>query len=68
MTDAPRVPPADGINLLHPTGAAALQSVFHLHVRVPLRFVDDAVALPEQFLQRKPDELDMLAERLRPAG
>ena len=43
---------ADGINLLHATGEAALQTVFHFHIHVLPRFVGDAVAMPEGFVRR----------------
>jgi histidine triad (HIT) family protein len=37
---------ADGINLLHSTGAAAWQTVFHFHVHVIPRYDDDPLRLP----------------------
>jgi histidine triad (HIT) family protein len=55
---------ADGVNLLQATGEAALQTVFHFHIHVLPRFRNDAVAMPEQFVQRTlgaPDELDAVA-------
>ena len=36
----------DGINLLHATGAAAWQTVFHLHLHVLPRFSGDGLILP----------------------
>jgi histidine triad (HIT) family protein len=59
---------ADGVNLLQATGEAALQTVFHFHIHVLPRFVDDAVALPEQFVKRvlgDPADLDAVANRFR---
>jgi histidine triad (HIT) family protein len=37
---------ADGINLLQSSGAAAWQTVFHLHVHVIPRYADDPLRLP----------------------
>jgi len=34
---------ADGINLLHASGAAAEQSVFHFHIHVVPRYADDHI-------------------------
>lgn len=53
----------DGINLLHATGAAAWQSVFHLHIHVLPRMAGD---LPFPFPVRGADdaELDALHRRL----
>jgi histidine triad (HIT) family protein len=56
------------VNLLQATGEAALQTVFHFHIHVLPRFVDDAVALPEQFVKRvlgDPADLDAVAIRFR---
>ena len=36
----------EGINLLHATGRAAWQTVFHLHLHVLPRFSDDGLILP----------------------
>lgn len=36
----------DGVNLVQSSGAAAFQSVFHLHVHVIPRYVGDDVRLP----------------------
>ena len=37
---------ADGVNLLHSSGAAAWQTVFHFHVHVIPRYADDPLKLP----------------------
>ncbi len=37
---------AEGVNLLQSTGAAAWQTVFHLHVHVIPRYADDPLRLP----------------------
>jgi histidine triad (HIT) family protein len=39
---------ASGVNLVQSTGAAAWQTVFHLHVHVIPRYVDDPLVLPWQ--------------------
>src|SRR5438132_2791794 len=36
----------DGINLLNSCGSAAWQTVFHLHVHVIPRYIDDPLRLP----------------------
>ncbi|MEM9653622.1 MAG: HIT family protein [Actinomycetota bacterium] len=57
----------DGINLLHATGAAAWQTVFHLHIHVLPRVTGD---LPFPFPHRgaTPDELDALHQRIIQPG
>jgi len=37
---------ADGVNILNSCGAAAWQTVFHFHVHVIPRYVDDPLRLP----------------------
>ena len=37
---------ADGVNLLNSSGAAAWQTVFHLHIHVIPRYLDDPLRLP----------------------
>jgi histidine triad (HIT) family protein len=37
---------ADGVNLLNSNGAAAWQTVFHFHMHVIPRYVDDPLQLP----------------------
>jgi len=37
---------ADGVNLLNSCGRAAWQTVFHFHIHVIPRYVDDPLALP----------------------
>ena len=37
---------ADGVNLLNSSGASAWQTVFHFHVHVIPRYVDDPLRLP----------------------
>jgi histidine triad (HIT) family protein len=56
---------ADGINLLNSCGKAAWQSVFHFHVHVIPRYVDDPLRLPGAPQQVSPDELEVLAEEIR---
>lgn len=55
----------DGLNLLQTNGAAAMQTVFHLHVHVLPRYVGDGFKVD---FQRKPGsdvELDEAAAALR---
>ena len=53
----------DGINLLHATGAAAWQTVFHLHIHVLPRTAGD-LAFPFPHRGAEPAELDALHRRL----
>ena len=57
----------DGLNLLHSTGAAAFQTVFHLHVHVVPRYVGDRVHLPWQRVRATRETLHEVAERIRAA-
>jgi histidine triad (HIT) family protein len=56
---------ADGVNLINSSGAAAWQTVFHFHVHVIPRYVDDPLQLP--WIPGAPDasELAELAGILR---
>jgi histidine triad (HIT) family protein len=55
----------DGLNLLQTNGAAAMQTVFHLHVHVLPRYVGDGFHV--EFTREKgvDAELDLTAELLR---
>jgi histidine triad (HIT) family protein len=57
----------DGLNLLHATGAAAMQTVFHFHLHLIPRYASDGIRLP--FLRRPgdPARLAALADRIRAA-
>jgi histidine triad (HIT) family protein len=52
---------ADGVNVLNSCGAAAWQTVFHFHVHVIPRYVDDPLRLPW-----RPESGDM--EEIKRAG
>lgn len=57
----------DGLNVLQSNGRAALQTVFHYHVHLIPRYVDDGIHVP---LMRAPGDrtrLEEYAERLRAA-
>ena len=57
----------DGLNVLQSNGRAALQTVFHYHVHLIPRYVDDGIHVP---LMRAPGDrsrLEEYAERLRRA-
>jgi histidine triad (HIT) family protein len=58
---------ADGVNLLQSTGAAAFQTVFHLHVHVVPRYEGDGIHLPWIPTPGDPDEIDAAAATLRSA-
>ena len=56
---------ADGINLINACGAAAWQTVFHFHIHVVPRYVDDPLKLPWIPKEGDQDEIARIAERLR---
>jgi histidine triad (HIT) family protein len=56
---------ADGVNLLNSCGAAAWQTVFHLHMHVIPRYADDPLKLPWVPSQGDADEIAATAELLR---
>jgi len=53
----------DGVNLLHATGAAAWQTVFHLHIHVLPR-VEGDLPFPFPIRGSSADELDALHRRI----
>ena len=55
----------DGFNLLNSCGSAAWQTVFHFHVHVIPRYVDDPLRLPWVPGPGDPDEITAVAEQLR---
>jgi histidine triad (HIT) family protein len=58
---------ADGVNLLQSSGAAAWQTVFHLHIHVIPRYAGDPLVLPWRPTPGDPDEIASVASKLRPA-
>jgi histidine triad (HIT) family protein len=56
---------ADGINLINSGGAAAWQTVFHLHMHVIPRYEDDPLKLPWVPAPGDADEIAATAELLR---
>jgi histidine triad (HIT) family protein len=56
---------AAGVNLLQSSGAAAFQTVFHLHVHVVPRYADDGILLPWVPTPGEPAEMDDAAAALR---
>jgi histidine triad (HIT) family protein len=56
---------ADGVNLLNSCGAAAWQTVFHLHMHVIPRYADDPLKLPWVPSQGDAAEIAATAELLR---
>lgn len=56
---------ADGVNLVQSSGAAAFQSVFHIHFHVIPRYEDDDVRLPWRPRPADPADLRAQAERIR---
>jgi histidine triad (HIT) family protein len=55
----------DGFNILNSCGSAAWQTVFHFHVHVIPRYVDDPLRLPWVPGPGDPDEIAAVAEQLR---
>ena len=58
---------ADGVTLLQSSGAAAWQTVFHLHVHVIPRYAGDPLRLPWQPRPGDPEEIASVAAKLRSA-
>lgn len=56
---------ADGVNLLISQGAAAWQTVFHVHVHVIPRYAGDPLRLPWKPAPGDGDEIAAAAEQLR---
>jgi histidine triad (HIT) family protein len=56
---------ADGVNLLNSSRPAAWQTVFHFHIHVIPRYMDDPLRLPWIPAPGDPDEIAAVAERLR---
>jgi histidine triad (HIT) family protein len=55
---------ADGVNLLNSCGAAAWQTVFHFHVHMIPRYLDDPLRLPWVPGPGDPDEIAAAAQAL----
>ncbi len=56
---------ADGVNVINSCGAAAWQTVFHLHFHVIPRYLDDPLRLPWVPSPGDQDEIAAAAEQLR---
>ncbi|MEA2348150.1 MAG: histidine triad family protein [Thermoleophilaceae bacterium] len=55
----------DGVNLINACEPAAWQTVWHFHMHVIPRYVDDPVELPVRPTPGDPAEIAALAERIR---
>lgn len=58
---------ADGVNILQANGAAAFQTVFHLHLHVIPRYRSDRVLRPWTPVPGNPDDVRQSAATLRQA-
>jgi histidine triad (HIT) family protein len=56
---------ADGVNILNSCGSAAWQTVFHFHLHVIPRYLDDPLSLPWIPQRGDPDQIAAAAEALR---
>jgi histidine triad (HIT) family protein len=57
----------DGLNLLQSNGAAAWQTIFHLHFHVIPRYEGDPLELPTRPKPADPEELAAVAREIRGA-
>jgi histidine triad (HIT) family protein len=55
---------ADGVNVLNSCGRAAWQTVFHFHVHVIPRYVDDPLVLPWKPASGDMDEIQRVGQEL----
>lgn len=55
----------DGINMLQNNGAAAGQTVFHLHLHLIPRYENDQMNIPWKPLSYSPEEASKIAERIK---
>jgi histidine triad (HIT) family protein len=58
----------DGFNILNSCGSAAWQTVFHFHVHVVPRYVDDPLTLPWVPSAGDPEEIARVAGEIRGDG
>ena len=58
---------ADGVNLVNSCGAAAWQTVFHLHMHVIPRYQDDPLKLPWVPQPGDPEQIQSAAQELTAA-
>jgi histidine triad (HIT) family protein len=59
---------ADGVNLINSCRAPAWQTVFHFHVHVIPRYLDDPLKLPWIPSPGDMDEIAAVADEIRPAS
>ena len=59
---------ADGVNVINSCGAAAWQTVFHFHLHVIPRYVDDPLKMPWTPAPGDPAEIAAAAEAIRSVG
>ena len=57
--------PVDGVNLMLGDGAAAMQTVFHVHIHAVPRRTGDKLSIASRALVRRRADLDRAAEQVR---
>lgn len=57
--------PVDGVNLMLADGAAAMQTVFHVHIHAVPRRHGDKLSIARRVLVRRPGDLERAGEHVR---
>jgi len=57
--------PVDGVNLMLADGAAAMQTVFHVHIHAVPRRTGDKLSIASRALVRRSGDLERSAEQVR---
>lgn len=57
--------PVDGVNLMLADGAAAMQTVFHVHIHAVPRRHGDKLSIASRLLVRRPGDLERAGEQVR---
>jgi histidine triad (HIT) family protein len=57
--------PVDGVNLMLADGAAAMQTVFHVHIHAVPRRTGDKLSIASRMVVRRSGDLEQAAEHVR---